>query len=192
MIRIFTPRIRQSGLTNTKKCLIPAFLILGTLMALQSFTGGSLGRASIPTSDPFIILLKGIYKPVVNGPNLGLKQVDLSDGSYSKTKIYRVEGLPGGTEKAVGTFYVQFTGMMCAYQVPGGAMTMMFTGGDFTEIVPDGLGGAFLIGTFELEVLEGTGIYRSFVGGHNHMDDVLHLLADGNYDEDCFCNISLP
>jgi hypothetical protein len=69
---------------------------------------------------------------------------------------------------------------------------MMFTGGGFTEIVPDGSGGSFLIGTFELTVLEGTGTYRSFVGGHNHMVDVLHLLADGRYDEDCFCNISRP
>ena len=30
-----------------------------------------------------------IYQPVVNGPNLGLSMVDLNDGSYSTTKIYR-------------------------------------------------------------------------------------------------------
>ena len=40
-------------------------------------------------------------------------------------------------------------------------------------------GGSFLEGTFELDVIEGTGIYRSFVGGHNHMVDNLHFLALG-------------
>jgi len=192
MTRLFNSSLKRLSLTKTKS-LIQASLIVGTLVALLSFAGEALGKPTVPTSDPFVILLKGIYEPVVHGPNLGLKQVDLSDGSYSKTRIYRVDGLPGGTDQAVGTFYVQFDGMMCAYEVPGGALTMMFTpDGGFTEFVPDGLGGMFLIGTFELTILEGTGIYRSFAGGHNHMVDVLHLLADGRYDEDCFCNISRP
>ena len=39
-------------------------------------------------SDPFVVLLKGLYQPVVHAPNLGLSLVDLNDGSYSKTKIY--------------------------------------------------------------------------------------------------------
>ena len=143
-------------------------------------------------NDPFVILLKGIYEPVVHAPNLGLHQVDLNDGSYSKTKIYSVSGLPGcRKEEAIGNFYVQFDGMLCAYQLPGGAMSMEFTGGDFV-LEPDGQGGQFLIGTFELTILEGTGIYRSFAGGHNHMVDVLHYLADGRQDEYCFCNISRP
>jgi hypothetical protein len=50
----------------------------------------------------------------------------------------------------------------------------------------------YLQGTFELTILEGTGIYQSFAGGHNHMVDMLHLLADGRAVEDCLCNISLP
>ena len=191
MIKLFTQSIGRLSPMKTKS-LIHASLIVGTLVGLLSFAGEALGQPAVPTSNPFVILLKGIYEPVVHGPDLGLSQVDLNDGSYSKTKIYRVDGLPGGEEKAVGTFYVQFAGSLCAYQVPGGALTMMFTGGDFTKIEPDGLGGSFLIGTFELTILEGTGIYRSFVGGHNHMVDVLHLLADGRYDKDCFCNISRP
>ena len=50
----------------------------------------------------------------------------------------------------------------------------------------------YMIGTFELTILEGTGIYKSFVGGHNHMVDILLFLADGNLDEYCFCNITRP
>jgi len=71
-------------------------------------------------------------------------------------------------------------------------MTMEFTGGGFDAPIPDGEGGVYLPGTFELTILEGTGIYQSFAGGHNHMVDLLHLLADGRADEYCFCNISRP
>ena len=71
--------------------------------------------------DSFVVLLKGIYQPVVHGPNLGLSTVDLSDGSYSTTKIYPVSGTPGNNDvsKIIGDFYVQFTGDLCAYHVPG-------------------------------------------------------------------------
>ena len=52
------------------------------------------------------------------------------------------------------------------------------------------------VGTFELTILEGTGIYKPFAGGHNHMVDKLHFLAPGDgsggIDEFCFCNISRP
>lgn len=148
-------------------------------------------------ADAFVVLLKGLYQPVVHGPNLGLSAVDLSDGSYSKTKIYPVSGTPGNTNqnKAIGNFYVQFAGGLCAYHIPGGSFAMQFTGSDFV-FVPDGEGGRFLEGTFELDVIEGTGIYRSFVGGHNHMVDRLHFLAPGDgsggIDEYCFCFVSGP
>src|SRR5262249_19604479 len=39
-------------------------------------------------NDPFILLLHGIYQPVVTGPDLGLSSVNLSDGTYSRTRIY--------------------------------------------------------------------------------------------------------
>ena len=45
--------------------------------------------------------------------------------------------------------------------------------------VDDGAGWRFLEGTFELTILEATGIYQSFVGGHNHMVDKLHFLPLG-------------
>ena len=63
-------------------------------------------------------------------------------------------------------------------------------------VVSDGEGGEFQLGTWELDVIEGTGIYRSIVGGHNHMDDRLHFLAPGDgsggIEEFCFCFVSGP
>ena len=55
---------------------------------------------------------------------------------------------------------------------------MQFTDSD-TIFVDDGQG-RFLEGTFELTVLEATGVYRPFIGGHNHMVDELHLLPPGD------------
>jgi hypothetical protein len=60
--------------------------------------------------------------------------VDLSDGTFSTTKIFAVSGLPeeiighgnGATKKPIGNFYVQFAGSLAAYDLPGGALTMVF------------------------------------------------------------------
>lgn len=169
-------------------------LIGGALVALLSSPARVMAKETAVPNDSFVVLLKGVYEPVVHGPNLGLSEVNLGDGSYSITKIYPVNGIPGNTNanKAVGDFYVQFSGDLCAYHVPGGSFAMRFTGGGFTEFEPDGLGGTYLIGTFELTILEATGIYQSFAGGHNHMVDKLHQLANGSFDEYCFCFISRP
>jgi len=126
------------------------------------FPGRVRAQGKAAPADPFVILLKGLYQPVVHGPNLGLSAVDLSDGSYSTTKIYPRSGTPGNTNqnKAIGDFYVPFVGDLCAYHIPGGSFAMRFTGSDFpVSVVPDGEGGQFLFGTFELDVIEGTGIY---------------------------------
>lgn len=155
-------------------------------------------------NDLFILLLKGLYQsvPVGDGPanNLGLSAVNLSDGSYSKTRIYPVFGITQSRDQDsfIGNFYVQPTGSLCAYDLPGGALAMSFNSvppgapPGFNGFVPfpDGAGGSFLEGTFELIILEATGIYRAFQGGHNHMVDRLHQLADGSFDEFCFCNIT--
>jgi hypothetical protein len=145
--------------------------------------------------DPFIVLLHGIYQPVPigQGPanNLGLTTVNLSDGSFSKTQIYPVYGVDGANDpkKAIGTFYPQatlaqgqitFHGLLCAYDLPGGSILMQFLlpgpagappGFDGFVPVSDGMNGYHLEGTFELKIVEATGIYKPFAGGHNHMVD---------------------
>ena len=160
-----------------------------TLLAPQlSMADEGVGPASL------VVLLRGLYQPVVDGPDLGLSTVDLSDGSYSTTKIYPVSGVRGHRNvlEAIGDFYVQFAGNRCAYDLPGGAIAMRFTPRSNTESVPDGFGGSYLQGTFELRIPEATGRYRSFVGGHNRMVDNLHFLASGGADEFCVCLISRP
>jgi hypothetical protein len=166
------------------------------------------GNDSTP-GNPFILLLHGLYEPVPagQGPNLGLTSVNLNDGTYSKTKIYPVFKAPGGTngdnsdDGAIGTFYVSLASFRCAYDLPGGAIAMQFlnTSAGFTLLVPDGSVGQFDEGTFELTILEATGIYKNFKGGHNHMVDRPHQLKAGmpfagfptaGYNEFCFCIIS--
>jgi hypothetical protein len=177
-----------------------------TLISRRTAIGGAIGGAAVTLLAvpelaiarerpkkliPLVVMLKGRYQPVVDGPDLGLSTVDLSDGSYSTTKIYPVSGIPGYTDvlEAIGDFYVQFTGSLCAYDIPRGAIAMEFTGSN-TESVPDGSGGSYLQGTFELDITEAKGRHRSLVGGHNHMVDNLHLLASGDADEFCVCLIS--
>ena len=173
----------------TRRTAIGAALVAASPLVLP----GQVRAQGAAHADNFVVLLQGLYQPVVRGPNLGLSAVDLSDGTYSTTKIYPVSGTPGNTNlsKAIGDFYVQFEGDLCAYHIPGGSFAMRFTGSDFV-FNPDGAGGQFLDGTFELDVIEGTGIYRSFVGGHNHMVDHLHFLASGDVVEYCFCFVSGP
>src|SRR4029077_4888055 len=157
--------ITDRALINRRTAIGGALVALSPLV----FPGRAMAQGKAAPNDSFVLLLKGLYQPVVDGPNLGLSTVDLNDGSYSTTTIYPVRGMPGNQNenKAVGNFYVQFAGDLCAYHVPGGSFAMRFTGSDFV-FVDDGQGGKFLEGTFELTILEGTGIYKPFVGGHNH------------------------
>jgi hypothetical protein len=155
-------------------------------------------------NDPFILLLKGRYHQVDAGQgpadNLGLSAVNLNDGSYSRTRIYPIYGISENPDqdRPIGHFYGQFTGNLCAYDLRGGALAMSFNSipagapPGFNGFVPfpDGRGGKYLEGTFELMILEATGIYRAFQGGHNHMVDRLHQLSNGGFNEFCFCNIS--
>jgi hypothetical protein len=161
-----------------------------TLLAPQLATAHEGGKKHAS----LVLLLRGLYQPVVDGPDLGLSTVDLSDGSYFTTKIYPVSGIPGHRNvlEAIGDFYTQFEGNRCAYDLPRGAVAMRFTPRSNTESVPDGSGGSFLQGTYELNIPEATGRYRSFVGGHNRMVDSLHFRASGDVDEFCVCLISRP
>jgi hypothetical protein len=156
-------------------------------------------------ADTFLLLLDGPYIPVPHAPNLGLLQVDLSDSSYNTTKIYRVSELPGDPNRGnrpdldaekenarIGNFYLSpGSGLPVAYDLPGGAMTMVFTANNLMRF-PNGQGGTLIVGTFDLDITEGTGVYQSFVGGHNRMVDLLHRLADGTLVEHCFCIITAP
>ena len=80
--------------------------------------------------------------------------MDLCDGSYSTVKIYPVNGLPdeekehGKTKKAIGNFYVQLGGGGSAvYDLPGGALAMVFSADHHTVGVSDGHGGTFFVST---------------------------------------------
>jgi hypothetical protein len=199
-----------------KLTLIPASLLVGALVTLASVPLQAAGSSLDPTAQPadtFVILLSGRYKPVPQKPlvdcnNLGLLQVDLCDRSFTTTKIFRVSGLPQGergqaavgegprsgerqAENPIGNFYVQPTGTHAAYDLPVGALTMVFTGNNLTPVA-DGQGGTYFVGTIQLDITEATGIYASFLGGHNNMVDILHQLPDGTFVEHCFCIISRP
>jgi hypothetical protein len=200
MIKLFNQPIECLHLSKTRSLLF-AFLLVGALVTILTVPVQAASQAGGQPADTFSILLSGPYKPVAqgHGPDLGLTTVDLNDGSFSTTKIFAVSGLPedvighgnGATKSPIGNFYVQFAGSSAAYDLPGGAITMVFTSIDLKP-VPDGQGGTYLIGTAELDIPEATGIYQSFVGGHNTMVDILHQLADGSFVEHCICIISRP
>ena len=148
------------------------------------------GRHDREVEHAFAVLLKGIYKPAAEAPDLGLSGIDLNDGSYSTVPIFPASGIAGSEDAltAVGNFYVQFSGDLCAYDLPGGALSMQFiAGADHTTTFDDGAGGSIQQGTAELTVLDATGIFRHFKRGHNHMLDNLHFLASGDIDEYCVC-----
>jgi hypothetical protein len=185
LIQIFNRSLGCPRLMKTTNLLL-ASLLLGTVVTLLSTPVHAAAPASADRgrqpADTFSILLEGPYKPVAegHGPDLGLTTVDLSDGSFSKTKIFRVSGLPeedkehgnrdGEAKKPIGTFYVQFAGSSAAYDLPGGSISMVFTGSN-VQNVPDGQGGNYTIGIFDLDIPEATGRFESFVGGHNKMVD---------------------
>jgi hypothetical protein len=188
-----------------------------TLVSLPALAHALTGPALAPSprdsdgalGNTFSVLLSGLYKPVVHCPDLGLFQVNLCDPAYSTVKIYPISGLPvgesdqfnrgnrpadlqGETENPIGHFYVAIGGNLpVAYDLPRGALTMVFTGNNVQRI-PDGVGGTYVVGTFDLDILEATGIYQPFVGGHNKMVDILHRLASGRFVEHCICLISRP
>lgn len=196
--------LKQAGIGSATVVSLPALAqALTSPRSARSSqdTGGGLGSR-------FSVLLSGLYKPVTKCPDLGLS-VNVCDGSYSTTKIYPISGLPvgqsdqfsgdnrptdfhPGTANAIGDFYVAIGGMKpVAYDLPRGALSMVFTG-DNVQRIPDGEGGTYIVGTFDLDIVEATGVYQPFVGGHNKMVDILHRLADGRFIEHCVCLISRP
>src|SRR4029077_20018076 len=70
-------------------------------------------------NNPFIVLLKGLYHPAPQLPDLGLSGVNLADTSYITTKIYPIFGVSGrqDQDEAIGHFYVSFTNPVCIYDL---------------------------------------------------------------------------
>src|ERR1700680_1534474 len=79
----------------------------GALGALLASQGRVLAEDTDAPNNPFILLLHGVYQPVAHGPNLGLKSVNLSDGTYSKTEIYPIFGINGSKDqdRTIGDFF---------------------------------------------------------------------------------------
>ena len=61
----------------------------------------------------------------------------------TKDEDYPAFGIAGHTNvlKPIGDFYTQFTGNLCVYDIPGGAIAMKFTTHSNIDKVPDGHGG---------------------------------------------------
>lgn len=171
-----------------------AFAALAATLLFQTSITRAAGHVkAVPPSNPFVVLLEGTYGPAGVVRDLGLVLPHLNNGIYVTVPIYNIEsGVPGPTDQAVGSFYAlggdEDPGLV-AYDLGKGALTAKFVG-ENTEVIPDGAGGIYINGTYELDILEATGIYRSFAGGHIHMVDVLQLTAGGLFVEHCFCFIS--
>ena len=197
--------LKQAGIGSAAALSLPALAQALTRPLLAS----SLADTDSGLGNTFSVLLSGLYEPVAKCPDLDLSSVNVCDGSYSTTKIFPISGLPVGessqfdrgnrpsefhceTANAIGDFYVAIGGMKpVGYDLPRGALSMVFTN-DNVQRIPDGKGGTYIVGTFDLDILEATGVYQPFVGGHNKMVDILHRLADGHFIEHCVCLISRP
>ncbi|MEK7684852.1 MAG: hypothetical protein AAB466_05480 [Verrucomicrobiota bacterium] len=191
MIKLFNQSIGRLRLTKTKS-LIQASLIVGTLVALLSSAGEALGQ-TVPASNPFVILLDGFWEPVAAVPgNLGLALPHLSNGKYRQVTIYNLaSGFPGPTDEVVGTAYALGGEGVIAYGLRDGALTAKFVGNNLVTTT-NADGSTTMTGTYDLNIMEATGIYQSFVGGHIHMVDVMKHNLDGSILEHCFCHISPP
>jgi len=191
MIKLFNQSVGRLRLAKTRS-IIHASLIVGALVALLSFAGEALSQPA-PTSDPFVILLDGFWEPAGAVPgNLGLVLPHLSNGVYKKVTIYNLaSGFPGPTDEVVGTAYALGGEGFIAYDLLKGALTAKFVGNNLVTTT-NADGSRTMTGTYELNILEATGVYQSFVGGHIHMVDVLKYNSDGTILEHCFCHISPP
>jgi len=175
---------------KTIKILTFAALAVTLLFQTPTTHARDKGKA-VPPSNSFVVLLEGTYEPAGVVPDLGLDPPHLNNGRYQTVPIYHIDsGVPSPNDEAFGAFYVLGGEGLCAYDLRKGALTAKFAPSDGV-VIPDGEGGTYFIGTVELDILEATGIYRSFVGGHIHMVDRLEYSAsDDNLIEHCFCHYS--
>ena len=171
--------------------------LAATLLFQTPITRAGVGNQTVAPSNPFVVLLEGTFvSPPGVVPDLGLDLPNLNNGKYKTVPIYNINsGVPGPTDEAVGAFYALGGEMLFAYDLRKGALTAMMFDSDVV-VIPDVGGGTgiSIIGTYELDILEANGIYRSFAGGHIHMVDVLHRTGTAAtgfvFVEHCFCYIS--
>jgi hypothetical protein len=197
--------IKHAGIGSATLVSLPALAHGLTRPALAR----SPRESAAGLGSTFSVLLSGLYQPVVKCPDLGLSGVNVCDGRYSTVKIYPISGLPVGqsaqfndknrgdnrdcvTSNPIGDFYVAIMqDNRVAYDLPHGAMMMVFTGQN-AQFADDGEGGQYLVGTFDLDIVEATGVYQPFVGGHNKMVDILHIKPGDIYVEHCICVVNQP
>jgi len=176
-----------------KKLTFAALAALAVALSFQtSITRAGDDGPAVAPSNPFVILLEGTYEsPAGVVPDLFPPQ-NLNNGKYKTVPIYNIDsGVPGPTDKVVGNFYAFGGDGIVTYDLRKGALRAKFIPElEDTEVISDGAGGIYINGTYELDILEAAGIYRSFAGGHIHMVDVLQLTAAGLFVEHCFCYIS--
>ena len=120
---------RNAGIGSATLVSLPA---LAQALTLPELAGSPLKQGELP-ANPFVVLLRGTYKPVKRCPDLGLFLVNICDGAYLTVKIYSESGLleedEEDREQVIGNFYVApGMGKPVAYDLPGGALTMVFTG----------------------------------------------------------------
>jgi len=117
------------------------------------------------TPDTFVILLS-VHINQSTGTNRRLQKPwtvagEPIDGSLAQQRSF-LSGLPQGAtagnrgegprsgerqaKNAIGNFYTQFAGILAAYDLPGGALTMVFTANNLVP-VPDGTGWTYFVGT---------------------------------------------
>lgn len=167
-----------------------AAMTVAVLSQTQMTRAGDHDKA-VPPSNPFVLLLDGYWEPAAKVPgNLGLKLPHLNNGVYKEITIYNIEsGFPSPSDEVVGTAYALGGEPFIAYNLGKGALTAEFVEQNTVKTIGED-GSMTMTGTWELDILEATGIYRSFAGGHIHMVDVLKFNADGTILEHCFCHIS--
>ena len=120
---------RKTGIGSAPLVSLPALV---PALTLPELAGSLLKQGELP-ANPFVILLRGTYKPVKRCPDLGLFLVDICDGSYLTVKIYSVSGLleedEEDREQVIGNFYVApGMGKPVAYDLPGGGVDDGFHG----------------------------------------------------------------
>ena len=94
------PRVGSAGSAEVTKSLQTNPAVISRRTAIGGAFGGAMvtlvAGSELATAEErrrkparLVLLLRGLYQPVVYGPDLGLSRVHLNDGSYSTTKITR-------------------------------------------------------------------------------------------------------